>query len=172
PVPAGRAGSGSGSASPFGKGDVGGVRGGLRHGDPPYPERSFHRIGREKIARWHAAAHSSVVTGGRSGSRRSSSPHATAQRFLLPRPYFGGFGKPALDRAAVKADVTELAVVEAAEQRKAGLARALFNESRYRAIDDAAGARKEICDCRSDRARSRSIASSMIQQRHGGHPSR
>jgi len=112
------------------------------------------------------------VTGGRSGSRRSSSPHATAQRFLLPRPYFGGFGKPALDRAAVKADVTELAVVEAAEQRKAGLARALFNESRYRAIDDAAGARKEICDCRSDRARSRSIASSMIQQRHGGHPSR
>jgi hypothetical protein len=105
-----------------------------------------------------------------SGSCRSSGFGPAQHGGLLLRPQPGGLGKTALDGAAIEPDIVELAIVETAEQYEAGLACALFNERRDKAIDEAAGAREEISDGPSDRAGGGSIASAMIQQSHGGHP--
>jgi hypothetical protein len=81
----------------------------------------------------------------------------------LLQAQFGGFRKSAFQRAAIEPDIAELAVVETAEQYEAGLARALLDQCRDEAIDEAAGAEEKISDGSSDRARSRSKASGLIQ---------
>jgi hypothetical protein len=115
--------------------------------------KSGHRFSERDHAQTYA---------GESGLRRSPSP-ATPRSHLLLQAQFGGFREAALDRATIEPDIAELAIVETAKQYEARLARALLDQGSDKMIDEAAGAGEEMPDCRSDRARSRSKASGMIQ---------